>query len=215
MDFEKNAHSVPLLLGHQENTDISYDAKLSSAESAEEIKRAKRNIQKSHRKIVSSPVHFIAWEQKQQEKLEKERLEKLQAEKIDRQQKEEYLEEQQQQQRKHHVRQTSIPKEVELNVIQKITKRIRSKSQSIDNRQAERYLPELREASVEKLDSLDKVFDVVDRGNSSRMNDQRAHLSPELSNYMAKILIDPSSPKDDSQLSTTTVLTETTVTINS
>jgi len=120
MDDEKNAHSVPLLLGHQENTDISYNTELSSTKSADDIKRAKRNIQKGHRKIASSPVHFIAWEQKQQEKLEKEKLEKerqekLQSEKIERQQKEEHQEEQ----RKHHIRRTSVPKELELNVIQK------------------------------------------------------------------------------------------------
>jgi len=218
MDYEKNTHSVPLLAGHKENTDISYNTELSSTTSADDIKRAKRNVQKGHRKIVSSPVHFIAWEQKQQEKLEKEkqeklekeRQEKLQSEKIERQQKEEHQEEQ----RKHHIRQTSVPKEVELNVIQKITRRIRSKSQSIENRQVDRYLPELREISVEKLNSLDKVFDIVDRGNNSRMNDQRAYMSPELSNYFAKILVEVNSPKDDPQI-TTAVIPDATVTINS
>jgi len=210
MDYEKNTHSVPLLAGHKENTDISYNTELSSTTSADDIKRAKRNVQKGHRKIVSSPVHFIAWEQKQQEKLEKERQEKLQSEKIEKQQKEEYLEEQ----RRHHVRRTSVPKELELNVIQKITRRIRSKSQSIENRQVDRYLPELREISVEKLNSLDKVFDIVDRGNNSRMNDQRAYMSPELSNYFAKILVEVNSPKDDPQI-TTAVIPDATVTINS
>jgi len=211
MDYEKNTHSVPLLSGHQENTDISFNTELSPTTSADDIKRAKRNVQKGHRKIVSSPVHFIAWEQKQQEKLEKERQEKLQLEKIERQQKEEYLEEQQ---RKHDIRRTSGPKEVELNVIQKITRRIRSKSQSIENRPVDRNLPELSETSIEKLDSLDKVFDVVDRGNNSRMNDQRAYMSPELSNYFAKILVEVNPPTDDPQISTT-VIPDTTVTINS
>jgi len=210
MDYEKNTHSVPLLSEHQENTDISYNTELSLTISADDIKRAKRNVQKGHRKIVSSPVHFIAWEQKQQEKLEKERQEKLQSEKIEKQQKEEYLEEQ----RRHHIRRTSVPKELELNVIQKITRRIRSKSQSIENRPVDRNLPELSETSIEKLDSLDKVFDVVDRGNNSRMNDQRAYMSPELSNYFAKILVEVNPPTDDPQISTT-VIPDTTVTINS